>query len=513
MNVTINRADFQYDIHSLVKAFYPEEDVTVRQEETGIDYSGFEIYADSDKKMKLAYYENGTEIHKIACDIDNNYLAPDGVADANERVKFKNQLKRQLYTLLKLTTKKDLPWGTLTGIRPTKIALSMMEQGASEEEIADHMRTVYFTSEEKIRLCCEIAQRETEVLRKLHGHEGFSLYIGIPFCPTTCLYCSFTSFPIAKWRMQVDEYIDQLEKELALTAEFFKEKILDTVYIGGGTPTTLEPEQLKRLIGIVKRYFDFEKGPIQEFTVEAGRPDSITKEKLQVLYDEGVTRISINPQTMNEETLKIIGRKHTVEQVHQAFALAREIGFRNINMDLILGLPGEVSEEGDDSKLRYTLDEAAKLAPEGITIHSLAIKRAAKMHEWLLEHPEIKSINTPQMITLVGEKAREQGLVPYYLYRQKNMTGNLENVGYAKPDKIGIYNILIMEEKQTIAAVGAGTISKVVMTDGRIERCDNIKDIKLYLEKIEEILQKKRLFYSKYKSDIKRTEEQKNGID
>ncbi|NLG04096.1 MAG: coproporphyrinogen dehydrogenase HemZ [Clostridia bacterium] len=507
MNVTINQADFQYDIHSLVKAFYPEEDVTVRQGKTGIDYSGFEIYYSNDQIMKLAYYENGIIVHKITCDIKSAYLNQSIQTDAKERVLFKNQLKQQLYTLLKMTTKKELPWGTLTGIRPTKIALTMMEQGASDEEIAESMRSVYFTTEEKIRLCCEIGRRELNVLSRLHGHKGFSLYIGIPFCPTTCLYCSFTSYPIIKWKEQVDAYIDALEKELALTAEFFHDRILDTVYIGGGTPTTLEPEQMLRLISLIKKYFDLEKGPIQEFTVEAGRPDSITKEKLQVLYDEGVTRISINPQTMNEETLKIIGRKHTVEQVKQAFALARQTGFDNINMDLILGLPGEAAKEGDDSKLRHTLDEIAALQPEGLTIHSLAIKRAAGMHEWLLAHPEVKSINTPQMMTLVEEKARAQGLVPYYLYRQKNMTGNLENVGYAKPDKIGIYNILIMEEKQTIAAVGAGTISKVVLKDGRIERCDNIKDIKLYLEKNDEILMKKRAFYTKYESDIKGTEE------
>lgn len=492
MEVRINEANFEYDIHSLVKAFYPDEDVHVTTEETGIDYSGFKVLypqeatrnAPDNRKLLIMYYERGCEINKITTDIYSTI-----------RLELKNVLKQQLYQLLSSVTGRRLPWGTLTGIRPTKIAMSMLEQGKTPAEIKDYMRKTYFTAEEKIELCCDIAERERNILSHLHGDRGYSLYVGIPFCPTTCLYCSFTSYPIAKWADRVDEYLCALEKEIDTIAEIFKEKVLDTVYIGGGTPTTLSASQLERLITYLKDKLNFEEGPVREFTVEAGRPDSITREKLQVLYDKGVTRISINPQTMNEETLKIIGRRHSIADVIKSFYLAREIGFHNINMDFILGLPGEVQKIGAYDKIIYSMEKMKELSPDSITVHAMAIKRAAGMHQWLEKNPDSKSINTPEMMDIVAKAAQDLDMLPYYLYRQKNMAGNFENVGYAKEGKYGIYNIVIMEEKQSIAAIGAGTISKVVLPDGRIERCDTIKEAGLYIEKIDEIIDKKRKFY------------------
>ena len=256
---------------------------------------------------------------------------------------------------------------------------------------------------------------------------------------------------------------------------------MDSVYIGGGTPTTLEAEQLDRLITALKEKFDF--STVKEFTVEAGRADSITREKLEVLKKHQVDRISINPQTMKQETLQIIGRRHTVEQVVEAYKLAREIGFENINMDLILGLPGELEED-----VQNTIDRVVELAPDSLTVHSLAIKRASKLSQWILEHGVKTLRNTDETMKIAAAGAKKLGMDPYYLYRQKNMSGNFENVGYAKPGKYGLYNILIMEEKQTIVALGAGSISKVVLPDGRIERCDNVKDVALYIEKIDEML-------------------------
>ena len=256
---------------------------------------------------------------------------------------FKDAFKRFLYLTLSGITGKTLPWGNLTGIRPTKIAYGMLEEKKSNEEILDFMEKSHFVSEKKARLSIEIAERERQILSGVHYEEGYSLYIGIPFCPTTCLYCSFTSFPIAAYRKQVDAYVDCVLKEIDYVAESMKDKILDSVYIGGGTPTTLEPDQLDRLIKYLKAKLDFSN--VQEFTVEAGRADSITREKLQVLYENGVGRISVNPQTMKQKTLDIIGRRHTVEQVKEAYHMAREVGFTDINMDLILGLPGETKED------------------------------------------------------------------------------------------------------------------------------------------------------------------------
>ena len=289
--------------------------------------------------------------------------------------------------------------------------------------------------------------------------------------------------------------LDSIEKEIDYVAEAFKDKKLNTIYIGGGTPTTLEPEQLERLLSKIENSFNLSF--LQEWTVEAGRPDSIIREKLKTIKRHPVTRISINPQTMKDETLELIGRRHTVLQVKDAFLLAREEGFDNINMDIIVGLPQETKEDVEN-----TLEEIKKLGPDNLTVHSLAIKRAARLNTQKEEYAGMKSVNSESTMELTQDAAEEMGMKPYYLYRQKNMTGNMENVGYAKPGKEGIYNILIMEEMQTIVALGAGAITKAVYPNGRIERCENVKDIKTYLEKTDEMIErKKRLFADEKRSD------------
>ena len=404
----------------------------------------------------------------------------------------KNELKQLLYRVLSAYTGKELPWGTLTGIRPTKIAMQFLEENApgtqnpmTEADILSYMQETYYCSEEKALLAIDIAKREKRILADIHYEKGYSLYIGIPFCPTTCLYCSFTSFPIFSWKDRVGEYLTALEKEIDFVREACQDKILDSVYIGGGTPTTLEPEELRRLLSKVRASFDFSQ--VKEFTVEAGRADSITRDKLRALKEFGVTRISVNPQTMNQETLNIIGRRHTVGQVEEAFRLAREEGFTNINMDLILGLPGETKEH-----VERTMEAVTRLCPDSLTVHSLAIKRASRLSLWIEENGIETLHNTDETMEIAAEGAARMNMKPYYLYRQKNMSGNFENVGYATEGNYGIYNILIMEEKQTIMALGAGTISKAVYPDGRIERCDNVKDVALYIEKIDEMIDRKR---------------------
>ena len=309
--------------------------------------------------------------------------------------------------------------------------------------------------------------------------------MGIPFCPSICLYCSFSSSPLSLWKDKVDLYLDALCKEIDYVSDAFAEKELNTVYIGGGTPTTLEPYQLERLLSKLEERFCFDK--LKEFTVEAGRPDSITREKLQVLRNHGISRISINPQTMNQKTLDLIGRRHTVEETVQAFYLARELGFDNINMDLIVGLPGE-----EKAEVEYTLKEITKLDPDSVTVHSLAVKRAARLKLFKEEHKEMTMTNNREIMDMTADYARKLGLAPYYLYRQKNMAGNFENVGYAKEGKAGIYNILIMEEVQSILALGAGASTKMVWAKDRIERIENVKDIKNYIERIDEMIERKR---------------------
>lgn len=492
--VTLNEDKFAYDIHSLVKAFYPEQDVKVfveGEKELASDHNLPAFFVRFRPEMiTVGFGENRAEGETAVKEGDK---APAeerrewsvSLDETANRAQIKNELKKLLYRMLSEMTKKELPWGTLTGIRPTKIAMQLLEQGKPEAEIFSYMQDTYLASREKAALSIEIAKYEQRILSGIHYEKGYSLYIGIPFCPTTCLYCSFTSFPICAWKKRVGEYLDALEKEIDFVREACRDKLLDSVYIGGGTPTTLEAKELERLLSKVKGAFDWTH--VQEFTVEAGRADSITREKLQVLKKYGVTRISVNPQTMNQRTLKLIGRQHTVEQVVDAFHLAREEGFDNINMDLILGLPGE-----NEADVAYTIEQVKKLDPDSLTVHSLAVKRASRLSQWIMENGISTLNNTDGTMKIAADGAYALGMEPYYLYRQKNMSGNFENVGYAKPGKAGIYNILIMEEKESILALGAGTISKAVFADGRIERCDNVKDVALYIEKIDEMIERKR---------------------
>lgn len=475
--IEINRENYEYDIQALVKAFYPEEQVEVLLPESRAERRT-EL---ADKvRIRLAVENDGAVLT-----VDGRDYRWDRAAQGEDKA----ALKRFFYEVLSKETGRQLPWGNLIGIRPTKIAYELLEQGKTKEEIISYYGREHYTSEKKAQLAVEIAERERRLLAGVHYRDGYSLYIGIPFCPTTCLYCSFTSYAIGAYRKQVDAYVDCVIRELRFVAEQYRDKLLDSVYVGGGTPTTLEPEQLDRLLGAVKELFDFQT--VQEFTVEAGRADSITEDKLRVLRRYGVTRISVNPQTMKQETLDMIGRRATVAQVEEAYGLARQLGFDNINMDLILGLPGETQED-----VQHTIDRVVELAPDSLTVHSLAIKRASRLNQWVQENGVAMLRNTDATMEIAAQGAHGLGLVPYYLYRQKNMSGNFENVGYAREGKLGLYNILIMEEKQTIVALGAGSITKRVFPDGRIERCENVKDVVQYIERIDEMIERKQKLFA-----------------
>ena len=477
IGISFNQKEFEYDAYTLVKAFFPKEEVKMFyiQEE--------QVPDECENRISIEYGEQVVirlSLGEISLEDREDY---DQEEDRKVR---KNKLKQVLYKLLLQATGQTLPWGNLTGIRPTKIAMGLIESGMSNAQAAEYMRNTYFTSNEKTALAITIANRERELLKDIDYENGYSLYVGIPFCPSICLYCSFSSSPLERWRNQVDAYLDALLKELDFIAEAMKDKVLDTIYIGGGTPTTLEPYQIRRLLSHISEKFPVEQ--VKEYTVEAGRPDSITREKLQALREFPVTRISVNPQTMNQATLDLIGRKHTVEDTRHAFALARECGFDNINMDLIVGLPGEQKED-----VQRTLEEIKKLDPDSLTVHSLAVKRAARLNMFKDQYQEMGFINNQEIMNLAMEYAHDCQMGPYYLYRQKNMCGNLENIGYAKVDKAGIYNILIMEEKQSILAAGAGASTKFVFQNGeRIERAENVKDVANYISRIDEMIERKR---------------------
>ncbi|MDY4671332.1 MAG: coproporphyrinogen dehydrogenase HemZ [Oliverpabstia sp.] len=484
IGIRFNKKDFEYDVYSLVKAFYPQGQVQMyyEDEEHTQEYEILLLVTYSNQEICLEIKKEDTRVFYQQVSVDYE----------KDRKETKNVLKRLVYEALCEITGHTLPWGNLTGIRPTKIPTKLLEEGWKNVDIAKYLRDTYGVSREKTALAVAIANREKAVLEQLDYEKGYSLYVGIPFCPSICLYCSFGSHPLERWKKRVDEYLDALCRELSFIADAMKGRSLNTVYIGGGTPTTLEPEQLRRLLGHIRDTFDLSQ--VKEYTVEAGRPDSITLEKLQVIREFPVTRISVNPQTMNQKTLDIIGRKHKVEDTVEIFQLARELGFDNINMDLIIGLPGEGKEE-----VEHTLREIRKLHPDSLTIHSLALKRATRLNLFKDQYTEMSFENSQEIMEMTQECARDMGLNPYYLYRQKNIAGNFENVGYAEVDKEGIYNILIMEEKQTILAAGAGASTKFVFQHGeRIERVENVKDVKQYIERLDEMLERKRAGIAAY---------------
>ena len=429
--------------------------------------------------------------------------------EKEKKKKFKQAHMHNLYLALRKLTGKDLPWGSLTGVRPTKLARQMILKGSTEEEIRSFYEQDRFVSKEKSTLAIEIAKRETEIISSVHPYSGYSLYIGIPFCPTRCAYCSFLSGAIGPWQKRIPEYLSCIEKELDFVRERFANRPLDTVYIGGGTPTALSADELFILTEMIAKYLPL--GQLREYTVEAGRPDSITPEKLKVLKEASVTRISVNPQSMNDETLLRIGRRHTVSQIYEAYDLSRKAGFDNINMDMIIGLPGEGVKE-----VEKTVREIVRLAPDSLTVHSLAVKRSSKLREEDLslknalhtdagnasgnsgiinpgysENERSAKNDIVKMSETAYEGAKELHLNPYYLYRQKNIAGNLENVGFAKDGKYGIYNILMMEGVQSIVALGAGTVSKKVLSEKEISRCDTAKDIGLYMDGIDDMIKRK----------------------
>ena len=398
-----------------------------------------------------------------------------------------------LYEILSEITGLEPKWGTLTGIRPVKLALSMMDNGLSAEDVRRKFREERLVSEEKLDLLMSTAEHE-RAIRALSKPESVSMYISIPFCPSRCSYCSFTSHAIEKAAKLIPQYVDLLCEELRDTAMLMDELglHLETVYMGGGTPTVLTPEQMDRVLSTARSSFDF--SGVRELTVEAGRPDTITPEKLEVMKKNGVDRISINPQTMDDGVLELIGRKHTAKDVIDAFYMARSFGFDNINMDLISGLPGD-----DFDKFRKTIDSVLGLEPENITLHTLTVKRSANLAG---DAQKMLSRSVDEMNEHAFCCFDEAGYYPYYLYRQKGTVEALENTGFCKPGKEGIYNVFIMDETHSILATGAGGVTKLKDPHGsKIERIFNFKFPYEYIDRFDLMNERKEQvkdFYERY---------------
>nr|WP_269144021.1 coproporphyrinogen III oxidase [Clostridium guangxiense] len=401
----------------------------------------------------------------------------------DKELKDKSNVKIAVFKYFTKLTGKMLPWGTLIGIRPSKIALNLMEEKKTDKEIINYFKHHSLTKENKTKLCIEVAKREKKIVND--DVRTVSIYIGMPFCPTRCLYCSFISDTIANCRGLVDGYLEAMIYEIEKTADFIHKKglTIESIYFGGGTPTSVDNNQFEYVMKSI--YDNLLKTKVKEFTVECGRPDSITYEKLISMKRYGVNRISINPQTMNDDTLKLIGRNHSAKDVIDKFNLSRKVGFDNINMDIIIGLPGE-----NTLKVKNTCSEIIKLRPESITVHGLALKRGSKMFENVLNNvkmklPDQNELNDMHDTTL--DCAYTLNMKPYYMYRQKNMVGNLENVGYSIDGKECIYNVEMIEDKQTIIAIGSNGVSKIIFRDtNRIERYGNLKDVREYTRRIEE---------------------------
>ncbi len=388
----------------------------------------------------------------------------------------KRALKRAVYALMQRIQPTEMPWGSLTGIRPTKLLRELCER-VGEEEAVRQFRDVFSVRIDKLRLAATINAVQKPVIESVRPND-IDLYFGIPYCKTRCLYCSFGA-EIAR-KNAVEEYLPYLMRDIENGARLVRDGgyRVRASYLGGGTPTVLTAEQLDTLLFHIESQYG---GYGTEMTVEAGRPDTITKEKLKILRDHGVMRISINPQTMSDETLRRIGRAHTAAEIKEAFALARETGFSSINMDLIAGLPGETV-----SDFERTLSEIKALRPDNLTVHTLAIKRSSRLKDQLDKYPLPPREDVETMIDMGFSAAKEIGLWPYYMYRQKYQNGNLENVGYAADGKLCVYNVDMMEETTSILAHGAGAMSKRVFDhENRVERIPNPKDVPTYGAKLE----------------------------
>ncbi len=407
-----------------------------------------------------------------------------------ETVRLRRRILQQSYYLAAVRLLDEAPaWGALAGVRPTKLTTKHLLEGGSNASADRLLKEVYFVSLDRRRLCLEASAAAVRAAALL-GPQDISLYIGIPFCPTRCAYCSFVSASIGAAAHLLEPYLQALLKEISAVGQLVanSRRRVRTLYIGGGTPTTLSASQLDRLMAAISNCFDL--SGCLEYTVEAGRPDTLDMQKLETIRRWGAGRISINPQTMDDRVLALCGRRHRAEQIFSAWNQAREAGFVSINMDLIAGLPGDTP-----AGFRSSLDQIAALTPANITVHTLALKKGADLSQRRQDLPPAQAVG--EMVEYASQTLRALGYLPYYLYRQKYMSGSFENVGWCKPGMECLYNLYMMEELHSIVSLGGGAMSKVNLPGGRLERFPNPKYPQQYLERIEQVIAQKQTVFQR----------------
>lgn len=470
MNLYVKNHNFHFELENLTRLFFPNEKITVIR-----DFSEPQppyIYTEVSDKITISvnigsFNKSETAVKKLADD-DNELVSA-----------------QLLYKLLCDFTGLTQPWGILTGVRPVKLLRRLAEE-SSEEQAVKKFEKDFFVSNEKIALSRETEHNERKIL-ELSKPESFSLYVGIPFCPSRCSYCSFVMASIERAEKLIEPYTKLLCEEIKRTAEIANKLglRLETVYFGGGTPTTLSAEQLDTVLGTVNNSFDM--STCREFTVEAGRPDTIDIAKLFALKENKVDRISINPQTVNDEVLKTIGRKHTAQQFFDAFELARKCGFDNINTDLIAGLPTDTPDS-----FKNSLDSIVRLNAECITVHTLCMKRASRLTTEGVTLDLQQARDAREMLAYTQNILGQNGYIPYYMYRQSRMVGNLENVGWSKKGFESQYNVYVMDETHTILACGSGGVTKLKRNNpDYLERIFNFKYPYEYIDRFDELIQRK----------------------
>ena len=464
IKVKLNGHEYRYEVYQILNLFYSKSEIV---------FCEFECDIESIFDTKLSFVECTIASAEISSRLPVNTL---------DKKNIKNSIKMTILKCLEEFTGIAIPWGILVGIRPTKIIHDYFNRGFAEEHIINCLRNDYSLSIEKCNLAIEVAKNESRFLS--NDKSSVSVYIGIPFCPTRCVYCSFTSNPIGKNQDLVNPYLNSLIKEINSVFGYLKSNNynIDTLYIGGGTPTSINSNSLDMLLSSIASNVSIKD--LREVTIEAGRPDSIDLDKLSLIKDFGCSRISINPQSMNDETLKRMGRNHTSSDVIAKYNMARELGFDNINMDIIIGLPGE-----GEGEIVRTMDSLEKLSPDSITIHTMSIKRASILNE--MEY-KVKNSTANLMYDIASSRVRKMNMYPYYMYRQKNMVVPLENVGYCRSGKESIYNIQMIAENISIVSFGADAITKIVFNEeNRIERAANVKDVREYINRIDEMIDNK----------------------
>lgn len=483
MIIYTNNLPFEYELEKLTRLFFPFEKIEFSYDQPDATkelFANAVIEEKNGKKLLIASARLNSKIANRRTIFDDTLSI-----DPNKEKDIERALAVELFECYCEITNYTPKWGILTGIRPAKLYRKFSEL-LGDEQASEFFRDCFRVSNEKLNLLKETAVSEDDIVLKSEKN-SVSIYVSIPFCPSRCSYCSFVSHSVERAADLIPQYLEYLLKEIKSTAEIVKKlglKVM-TVYVGGGTPTTLSAEQLSLLLKTIRDCFG---DNFDELTVEAGRPDTITKDKLIALKNGGVGRISINPQTMNDDVLKVIGRKHTAEETINAFNLARECGFDNINMDLIAGLPGDSVES-----FKNTIDCIIKLNPESVTVHSLSLKRSSYMGQ----DSELSYLKdgmfAGEMVDYAERKLKSVGILPYYMYRQSKTVGNLENVGYSKKGYEGLYNVYIMDETHTILACGASAVTKLKsVSDGQIERIFNYKYPYEYISNFDEILNRKK---------------------